>query len=53
MTRPLTKFARNEIMSLTEGTPDYDLAESVGPDLRLGDLIGKSELAEFLNMPLG
>lgn len=52
MTRPLTKFARNEIMSLTEGTPEFDLAESVGPDLRLGDLIGKGELADFLDMPL-
>ncbi|MGF1622235.1 MAG: pyridoxal phosphate-dependent aminotransferase [Rhodomicrobiaceae bacterium] len=39
-------------MSLTEGTPEFDLAESVGPDLRLGDLIGKSELADFLDMPL-
>lgn len=39
------KFPRNEIMSLVGGAPRYDLAESYGPDLRLGDLIDADELA--------
>lgn len=38
MTTPLTRFPKNDIMSLTVQTPRYDLAESVGPDLHLGDL---------------
>jgi aspartate/methionine/tyrosine aminotransferase len=49
MARHLTRFPRNDIMSLTEGAPRYDLAESVGPDLRLRDLVGDGDLAD---MPL-
>jgi aspartate/methionine/tyrosine aminotransferase len=35
----MTRFARNEIISLVGGAPRHDLAESVGPDLRLADLV--------------
>ena len=48
MARLLTRFPRNDIMSLTEGTPRYDLAESIGPDLRLRDLIGDGDLADLV-----
>lgn len=40
MARQLSRFVRNEIISLTGEIPVYDLAESVGPDLELGDLLG-------------
>lgn len=33
------RFQHNEIMSLTEEVPRFDLAESVGPDLHLGELL--------------
>ena len=32
------RFAPNDIITLTEETPDFDLAESVGPDLVLKEL---------------
>ena len=47
MARHLNRFPRNDIMSLTESAPRYDLAESVGPDLRLRDLIGDGDLADL------
>ena len=53
MARPLSRFARNDIMSLTEAAPDYDLAESVGPDLCLGDLLDGEGLSELATLPLG
>jgi aspartate/methionine/tyrosine aminotransferase len=53
MARPLSRFARNDIMSLTEASPDYDLAESVGPDLCLGDLLDGAGLSELATLPLG
>ena len=34
----LRRFQANDIMSLTEETPDFDLAESVGPDLAFKEL---------------
>lgn len=36
----MTRFVRNDIITLTTAAPRHDLAESVGPDLRLGDLLG-------------
>lgn len=36
----MTRFVRNDIISLTGGAPRFDLAESIGPDLRLGELLG-------------
>ncbi len=52
MARTLTRFARNDIISLTETAPDYDLAESVGPDLRLRDLIDADALSDLADLPL-
>ncbi|MGO1117499.1 pyridoxal phosphate-dependent aminotransferase [Rhodovibrionaceae bacterium A322] len=46
------RFRRNDILSLTEETPRYDLAESVGPDLRLGDLLSKDEGAGLQDLAL-
>jgi aspartate/methionine/tyrosine aminotransferase len=51
MTRSLTKFPHNGIITLTGQTADYDLAESVGPDLRLRDLLG-GELGDLADLPL-
>ena len=51
MTRSLTKFPHNDIISLTAQAADYDLAESVGPDLRLADLLG-GELGDLADLPL-
>jgi aspartate/methionine/tyrosine aminotransferase len=36
----MTRFVRNEIMSLVSAAPRHDLAESLGPDLRLAELLG-------------
>jgi aspartate/methionine/tyrosine aminotransferase len=36
----MDRFVRNEIISLIAGAPRHDLAESVGPDLRLAELLG-------------
>ncbi len=46
------RFPQNDIISLTEAQPTYDLAESVGPDLRLGDLLSDDEAAALLDLPL-
>ena len=35
----MTRFIRNDIISLTSDAPRLDLAESLGPDLRLGELL--------------
>lgn len=35
----MTRFVRNEIISLVGRAPRHDLAESVGPDLRLAELL--------------
>lgn len=53
MSRPLMRFPHNDIMSLTQETPRYDLAESVGPDLTLGDLLPAEEAAALAALPLG
>jgi aspartate/methionine/tyrosine aminotransferase len=44
----MTKFAPNEIMSLVGAAPRYDLAESYGPDLQLGDLIDAGSLSKLV-----
>jgi aspartate/methionine/tyrosine aminotransferase len=36
----MTRFVHNDIISLTGRAPRFDLAESLGPDLRLGELLG-------------
>ena len=38
----MATFRRNDISSLTEFTPRYDLGESYGPDLKLSDLLTPS-----------
>ena len=53
MPSPLKKFARNEILSLTAEAVTYDLAESVGPDLLLSDILGTESLADIEQMALG
>ncbi len=52
MARPLTRFPHNDIISLTQEAPTYDLAESVGLDLRLGDLLQSEDMAEPSALPL-
>jgi aspartate/methionine/tyrosine aminotransferase len=39
----MTRFVRNDIISLVGAAPRFDLAESLGPDLRLGELLGGDE----------
>ena len=51
MTRSLNKFPHNDIISLTRQAADYDLAESVGPDLRLSELLG-GDLGALADLPL-
>jgi aspartate/methionine/tyrosine aminotransferase len=45
----MTRFVRNEIISLVGGAPRHDLAESLGPDLRLAELLdtGTASLGEL------
>jgi aspartate/methionine/tyrosine aminotransferase len=43
----MATFPRNEILSLTDEQPRYELGESYGPDLRLADLL-TPELGELL-----
>jgi aspartate/methionine/tyrosine aminotransferase len=49
----MTRFPPNDIISLVGGAPRYDLAESIGPDLRLADLLGESGAADLLDTRLG
>lgn len=51
--RPLARFPHNDIITLTQETPVYDLAESVGPDLSLRDLLPAEEAAALAALPLG
>ena len=48
----MNRFPPNEIISLVTSVPRYDLAESVGPDMRLGELLGPAERAKLLELPL-
>lgn len=43
----MARFPENEIISLTAATPRYDLAESIGPDLRLGTLLDDAALRDL------
>src|SRR5262252_3680161 len=38
--RAMPQFVKNDIISLVSAAPRHDLAESVGPDLQLGELLG-------------
>jgi len=43
----MARFPANEIISLVGSAPRHDLAESVGPDLRLAELLDPSELGDL------
>jgi aspartate/methionine/tyrosine aminotransferase len=49
MELPMPRFPRNEIISLVGEAPRFDLAESVGPNLRVGELLA----AGFDDVSLG
>jgi aspartate/methionine/tyrosine aminotransferase len=48
----MARFPANDIISLVGETPRYDLAESIGPDLRLAELLDSSSQASLDEMPL-
>ena len=43
----MAQFPANDIISLVGSSPRYDLAESVGPDLRLVELVDPAELGDL------
>ena len=49
----MARFAKSDIISLVEAAPRYDLAESVGPDLSLGEVLDASARPSFDGMALG
>ena len=53
MTRSFSRFTPNNIMSLTEEPCRFDLAESVGPDLAVGDLLTDGPETGLAGIPLG
>ncbi len=48
----MARFPKNEIMSLIGEMPRYDLGESTGPDLRVGELLNASAQQEFRDIAL-
>jgi DNA-binding transcriptional MocR family regulator len=52
MTSELNRFPNHSMMTLTAEKVRYDLAESVGPDLRLSDVYTQSELTELASLSL-
>src|SRR3954468_10257404 len=49
----MRRFPSNDIISLVGETPRYDLGESVGPDLRLAELLDASGPSSVGEIPLG
>lgn len=49
----LTRFPENDIISLVGKAPRYDLGESVGPDMRLAELLDASGQASLGEIMLG
>ncbi|MEK8031221.1 pyridoxal phosphate-dependent aminotransferase [Ideonella sp. DXS29W] len=53
----MSRFPPNDIIHLVGDAPRFDLAESLGPDLRLGDLLGgpsgDGALPRLSDLPLG
>jgi aspartate/methionine/tyrosine aminotransferase len=43
----MARFLANDIISLVGSAPRFDLGESVGPDLRLAELVNPSELGDL------
>jgi aspartate/methionine/tyrosine aminotransferase len=52
MTRVPSRFPHNDIISLTSESVRYDLAESIGPDLRLGALLRDGIADGLMNLDL-
>jgi aspartate/methionine/tyrosine aminotransferase len=50
MERQMNRFPENEIISLVGTPPRFELGESMGPDLRLADLLDRDALND---LPLG
>ncbi len=49
----MARFPRNDIISLIGEMPRYDLGESIGPDLRLGDVLDPSAQRSLGEIALG
>jgi hypothetical protein len=49
----MARFPTNEIISLIGEAPRYDLGESVGPDLRLGDVLNGCAQRKLGELALG
>ncbi len=49
----MAHFPKNDIMSLVGEIPRYDLGESVGPDLRLRDLLDSADDPDAVDARLG
>jgi aspartate/methionine/tyrosine aminotransferase len=49
----MARFPKSDIISLIGEMPRYDLGESVGPDLRLSDVLDRSAQTSFREMALG
>ena len=49
----MARFPKSDIISLIGAMPRYDLGESVGPDLRLSDVLDPSARPGFGEMALG
>ncbi len=52
MPKTPNRFAKNDIMSLTAFTPRYDLAESIGPDLHVRDLLTEEGFGDLADVAL-
>ena len=48
----VARFPENDIISLVGATPRYDLGESLGPDLRLAELLESSDPSGFREISL-
>jgi hypothetical protein len=49
----MARFPHSDIISLVGERPAYDLAESVGPDLRVGELLDEAARRELAELALG
>lgn len=49
----MNRFPPNDIIHLVGDAPRYDLAESLGPNLRLADLLDEQALSGLADLPLG
>jgi aspartate/methionine/tyrosine aminotransferase len=48
----MSRFPENDIIALIGEAPRYELGESLGPDLRLAELLGASESSALADLPL-